>query len=111
MLTFHRRWGHRRDGSIRAQRRYTCGMTHNVPSGSDRTSRRWGQALFPPATDPLQGEPFRGHDGDWERRIAPATGQPSTCSYTSEMRIIVTGDRNWYAPDLAEAVLNRLLLR
>lgn len=27
------------------------------------------------------------------------------------MRIIVTGDRNWYAPDLAEQVLNRLLLR
>lgn len=27
------------------------------------------------------------------------------------MRIIVTGDRNWYAPELAEQVLNRLLLR
>jgi len=27
------------------------------------------------------------------------------------MRVIVTGDRNWYAPDLAEQVLNRLLLR
>jgi hypothetical protein len=27
------------------------------------------------------------------------------------MRIIVTGDRNWYAPDLAEEVLNRLLRR
>ena len=27
------------------------------------------------------------------------------------MRIIVTGDRNWYAPDLAEQVLNRLLVR
>lgn len=27
------------------------------------------------------------------------------------MRIIVTGDRNWYAPDLAEQVLNRLLRR
>src|SRR5688572_21297659 len=27
------------------------------------------------------------------------------------MRIIVTGDRNWYAPDLAEQVVNRLLLR
>jgi hypothetical protein len=27
------------------------------------------------------------------------------------MRIIVIGDRNWYAPDLAEQVLNRLLLR
>ena len=27
------------------------------------------------------------------------------------MRIIVTGDQNWYAPDLAEQVLNRLLLR
>src|SRR5262245_38470256 len=27
------------------------------------------------------------------------------------MRIIVTGDRNWYAPDLAEQVLNRLMLR
>lgn len=27
------------------------------------------------------------------------------------MRIIVTGDRNWYAPDLAEQVLNRLILR
>ncbi len=27
------------------------------------------------------------------------------------MRIIVTGDRNWYAPDLAEQVINRLLVR
>src|SRR3954451_6153310 len=27
------------------------------------------------------------------------------------MRIIVTGDRNWYAPDLAEQVLNRLMVR
>jgi hypothetical protein len=27
------------------------------------------------------------------------------------MRIIVTGDRNWYAPDLAEGILNRLILR
>jgi hypothetical protein len=27
------------------------------------------------------------------------------------MRIIVTGDRRWYAPELAEQVLNRLLLR
>src|SRR4051812_27606870 len=27
------------------------------------------------------------------------------------MRIIVTGDRNWYAPELAEQVLNRLLAR
>ena len=27
------------------------------------------------------------------------------------MRIIVTGDRHWYAPDLAENVLARLLLR
>src|SRR5262245_52005376 len=27
------------------------------------------------------------------------------------MRIIVTGDRNWYAPDLAEQVINRLILR
>src|SRR4051794_23917161 len=26
------------------------------------------------------------------------------------MRIIVTGDRNWYVPDLAEEVLNRLIL-
>lgn len=27
------------------------------------------------------------------------------------MRIFVTGDRNWFAPDLAEQVLNRLLAR
>jgi hypothetical protein len=27
------------------------------------------------------------------------------------MRIIVTGDRNWYAHDLAEQVLKRLILR
>lgn len=27
------------------------------------------------------------------------------------MRVIVTGDRNWYAPELAEEVLNRLLAR
>jgi hypothetical protein len=27
------------------------------------------------------------------------------------MRIIVTGDRNWYASDLAEQVINRLLVR
>jgi hypothetical protein len=27
------------------------------------------------------------------------------------MRIVVTGDRRWYAPELAEQVLNRLLLR
>lgn len=27
------------------------------------------------------------------------------------MRIIVTGDRNWYCPDLAEEVLGRLILR
>ena len=27
------------------------------------------------------------------------------------MRIIVTGDRAWYAPELAEDVLNRLILR
>src|SRR3954452_17073993 len=27
------------------------------------------------------------------------------------MRILGTGDRHWYAPDLAEAVLNRLILR
>jgi hypothetical protein len=27
------------------------------------------------------------------------------------MRIIVTGDRNWFAPDLAEQVLNRLMVR
>jgi YspA, cpYpsA-related SLOG family len=27
------------------------------------------------------------------------------------MRILVTGDRHWYAPDLAEQVLNRLLVR
>ncbi|WP_422928597.1 SLOG family protein [Singulisphaera sp. PoT] len=27
------------------------------------------------------------------------------------MRVIITGDRNWYDPDLAESVLNRLLLR
>lgn len=27
------------------------------------------------------------------------------------MRILVAGDRNWYAPDMAEEVLNRLLMR
>lgn len=27
------------------------------------------------------------------------------------MRVIVTGDRKWYAPDMAEQVLNRLILR
>jgi hypothetical protein len=27
------------------------------------------------------------------------------------MRVIVTGDRNWYAPELAEQVINRLLAR
>jgi hypothetical protein len=27
------------------------------------------------------------------------------------MRVIVTGDRNWYAPELAEKVVNRLRLR
>src|SRR4051794_35960389 len=27
------------------------------------------------------------------------------------MRVIVTGDRNWYAPDLAEEVVGRLLVR
>lgn len=27
------------------------------------------------------------------------------------MRVILTGDRNWHAPDLAEKVRNRLLLR
>jgi hypothetical protein len=27
------------------------------------------------------------------------------------MRVIVTGDRNWSAPDLAEKVVNRLRLR
>jgi hypothetical protein len=27
------------------------------------------------------------------------------------MRVIVTGDRNWYCPDLAEAVVNRMLAR
>jgi hypothetical protein len=29
----------------------------------------------------------------------------------SPMRVIVTGDRNWYAPDLAEEVVGRLLVR
>src|SRR4051812_22353892 len=27
------------------------------------------------------------------------------------MRVIVTGDRNWYSPELAERVVNRLLAR
>ena len=27
------------------------------------------------------------------------------------MRVIVTGNRNWYAPDLAEQVVSRLLVR
>jgi hypothetical protein len=27
------------------------------------------------------------------------------------MRVIVTGDRNWYAPDLADQVVTRLLVR
>jgi hypothetical protein len=27
------------------------------------------------------------------------------------MRVIVTGDRNWYAPDLAKEVVNRLLVK
>jgi acetylglutamate kinase len=27
------------------------------------------------------------------------------------MRVIVTGDRNWHAPELAEEVLNRLFAR
>jgi len=27
------------------------------------------------------------------------------------MRILVTGDRRWYCPDLAEAVLGRLVMR
>jgi YspA, cpYpsA-related SLOG family len=33
------------------------------------------------------------------------------CGLKFGMRIIVTGDRRWYCPDLAEGVLNRLILR
>jgi hypothetical protein len=35
----------------------------------------------------------------------------SLCRYNPGMRVIITGDRNWYAPELAAEVVNRLLLR
>jgi hypothetical protein len=31
--------------------------------------------------------------------------------YNPGMRVIVTGDRNWYAPELAAEVVKRLLIR
>jgi hypothetical protein len=35
----------------------------------------------------------------------------SQSRYNPAMRVIVTGDRNWYAPELAAEVVKRLLVR